>query len=213
MIFLFCALLGQQYLETESEIWTGIARAEETLNRTVDGIRNEVMVFTSDPVRGYAVEGKGIFFVVPIRYKTPDVAVVDLEFPGSNTKGRDRALTREELNRAKRQWRQSLSKKRELEKANFERVVERLRSSIPRVLDQLGDISTKMPLILIVEEREPAWVYASFGPHTQPSRHVAILEISPRLAHEIRSGQTDWDTKVTREDSERLARHVAPSPK
>lgn len=205
MILLMWMFLNQQMVETDGELWNGIARAEVTLHRAVDGIRDEISVFASDPVRGYAIDGKGIIMVVPIRHRAPKVSSVNVEFPGTMVKGRDGLLKRDQLERAVKQWRQSLSKKRAAEQANFEKAVDQVRTVVPVVLDQLGGLPDQMPLIIIVEEREPAWAYASFGPHNSPKRRIATLEVSPQLAAQIEAGRSDWTADVAREDSERIA--------
>ena len=207
--FVFMVLL-QERVATSGELWDGIAQVEHTLYRAVDGLKSDVMVFSSDPVRGYAIEGKGIFFVVPVRHKVPDASVLEAEFPGQTM--RKSQTSKEDLNRSVQQWMQALSKKRALEEANLERVVQQVRGTVPQIRTQLGGLPDDLPLILIIEEREPAWVYASFGSLNRPKRHVVTLEVAPDLAEQIMSGSRDWSTRVPREDVERMAAPMAGVP-
>jgi len=210
IVFLACLLVGfQAPSEIEGDVWQEINQLEGVIQKTVNAVQTHGMVLPSDPVRGYYFQGQGIIFFVPIRYRTREVRTVDLEFPNSSSmmKSKDRRQRGEiSWNQQVRDWKNQVKKREAIKDAAFSEVLQALSHGLPDLVARLPHLADEESLILVVEEREPAWVFGSFGPSTQFKRKITTLKIEGHHLAALRQNSQTTQTLgpyVSRKTQER----------
>ncbi|MBO1320796.1 hypothetical protein [Acanthopleuribacter pedis] len=196
-------------------IWEQIAEVEGFIKAEVNKQNRAFGVFSSDPVRGYYLDEQGVMLFVPVRYKkrSKPTTVREQTVPVA---ARTQSITanREELNRRKRQWRETLQQD-ELEKeAAFEELVTFIRNNIPKIGQRLPALKDSEQLTVIVEEREPAWYFAGLHYRPQASRKLVTLRVTKSDLDSIKEHETDfpgaWIQKIKRTNNHRDMRRILP---
>jgi len=190
-----------------SAIWDQIAKVESFIQKKLNEQNEHVLVFASDPVRGYHVAGQGVMLMVPVRHRAGDVRAIDVEFPGLTNASRSAnsaIQNRRSLNQQISQWQSQLKKKRALREANFEQVVSQVRAIIPHIVERLSGLRPTEHVIIVIEEREPAWIYASFGSQGKHTRRIVTLDLSPQVLAAVEA-DADWsdESQIRRTTAER----------
>jgi len=182
--FLVCLLFGfQAGSETNVGIWQEISELEALVQRKVNSVETQGMVMPNDPVRGYYFRGQGIIFFIPIRYRTQAVRTVDLEFPNSASMMKTRETKKLEVtswNQQMRDWKNQLKKREAIKDASFGEILQVLSKTLPELVAALPPLKEGESLTLVLEEREPAWVFGSFGSNSQFKRKITTLKVEGR---------------------------------
>ncbi len=204
-----------------SDLWTDIAVVENQIRRVVLDQTNRFMVTNGDPVRGYYLDRVGVVFLTPVRH----VPRLTLEperreksiFPVENQKP---DLEKRVVERKIKAWKDQLQKAALQREANFEQVVAALQRAIPAILENLSHLPEGERLMLIIEEREPAWHYPGLRLRDKETRKVVTLTVDQTLIAKLKKVQTtptaDWQSGVKRTTAARnlvSERRPQPNPK
>jgi hypothetical protein len=188
LIFLAAPLMAQ------TPLWKEISRLEAFLQRGINSLGGEALVFPSDPVRGYHLPGQGVVVVVPLRYRLNTTSALESEFPRKDKEQKEALVELAgpdpgQLSRKVRQWQQTLNKREAIKEAGFALVLRHLEKLMPELAAGLPSLAAGEGLTVIVEEHEPAHIYASFEPSRENTRKVSLLSLDAQALGELRSSK------------------------
>lgn len=205
-------ILGlQPASQSQTEMWQAIARLELVIQDKVNALETHGMVLPSDPVRGYYFHGQGLIFFVPLRYRTQEVRTIDLEFPNSAKVMKSKEESRAQSiswNQQIRDWKNQVRQREAMKDAAFDKILQALSNGLPELITLLPALPAGESFTLVVEEREPAFVFGSFGPSAQFKRKISTLEVQSRYLSAIAEESADGEvirSYVTRSTEERPA--------
>lgn len=197
---LMCFVAGS--LWAQSPIWKEISLLEASLQRGVNALGVEALIFPSDPVRGYHLPGQGVVVVVPLRYRLNTPSALESEFPRKDREPKEAVVEGSgpdaaQLSRKVRQWQQTLNKREAVKEAGFARVLRHLETLLPELAAALPSLAAGEGFTVIVEEHEPAHIYASFEPSRENARKVSLLSLDARALGELRSSKGQRKAQFT----------------
>ena len=199
----------------EDQIWREIASLEASIHETVKENQSHFVISKSDPIRGYYVERRGVFLLVPIRYLLnqglQQPATLSKESAGNL--GKPANLKRVDIQKRYDEWRAHLRKHELTKEANFNKAVNNLKTAIPRVLEILASLPVDESLTIVVEERV-AWYYPGFSAERSPTIKVVTLTVDKNLVSDVHEGQTtlkkDWLKQVKSKTTNRVYYSFVP---
>jgi hypothetical protein len=208
-LYLWTALLCfQNPATTDLEIWSEITRLEDYVKQQVPDNETRFGVTYTNPVRGYYIDAKGVFLVVPVRYLANATHIAPAGEPQTSV-GKEQTLPVDATAFQKHlsDWRDRVRRDELTKEANFEKVVANLKQVIPDILDMLGHLPTNESLTIIIEENYPAWFFSRLSVSQNPTRKVVTLVVDRELVAEVKSAKTvlnsDWLSRVKRINANR----------
>ena len=200
--------------DRELTIWEEIAGVEVLVKKRINEQGTRFGVFTSDPVRGYYLDQNGVLMLIPVRYRSQAPQPVGDNATAIEGQAQTISLNRNEVNRRMRAWREKLQREDLLREADFEKIVTQLRDSIPEFIGRLTQLSSEEKLILVIEEREPAWYFAGLSVRHDSSRKLVTLSVNKSDVANVSSKETefpgDWINKVKRINNQRDPGSILP---
>ena len=212
LLLMLMGFQGPTVANTENTIWREIALLENTIKQAVTEDNSNFAISSNDPVQGYYINRVGVFLVVPVRYRTsgdvPEQTSGDsnqtLELPKSSANSR---MSRKEIEKRVRAWKQELARSEMIKDSNFEKVVSNMKSLIPEVVATLRSLPQEESVMIVVEERIPAWYYAGFSLRKAATRKVVTLTVDKDLISHIDAQETvlagDWLKRIKRTTTNR----------
>ena len=183
-------------------VWEEIARLEAGLRQSVQESRTGFTVSNNDPVNGYYIDHVGVVMLIPLRYSASNSTLVrhqEVRERLSDESSKP-SLDRAEVQKRYQAWVNELERNASLKDANFEQVVSRLRAMIPSLIGGLEHLPQDETLVLVIEERAPAWFYAGF--RKDATRKVVTLTVDKDLMSIIHAKETvmeeEWLRQVKR---------------
>jgi len=172
------------------DLWSEIARVEAQIKKLTLSRPGHYRVLNTDPVRGYGLERVGVLFLVPIRYmpRAPRTESGEATSVFDLLAGKP-DLNKRSVERKVQAWQESLKRIALERDADFEGVVAALKKAAPDILANLTQLPAGEKLMLIVEEREPAWYFPGLRLKDGETRKVATLTIDQALIAKWRANK------------------------
>ncbi len=182
-------------------VWEEIAQLESALQRSVLDSGSGFAVSRNDPVNGYYIDHVGVVMLIPLRYSASSSTSRQQEARNRlNDRDTKPMLDRVEVQKRYQSWVNELNRSASLKDANFEKVVNALRDMIPAIIGGLAHLPQEESLVLVIEERAPAWFYAGF--RKEATRKIVTLTVDKDLISIIHAKKTvmeeDWLRRVKR---------------
>lgn len=176
--------------EPNLKIWEEITSLEDFIRRSVAENKSQFTISNSNPVHGYYINRVGVVLLIPIRYRPKlEGPVKEKKLPRLGEK-RSSALQKREVQKKLREWRQEVSRRELIKDANFEQVVSNLKERVPDILKNLTQLQKSESLILIIEERVPAWYVAGLSLAKDPTRKIVTLNVDNDVIASIHANKT-----------------------
>lgn len=206
------------FLLAQEPIWEEIARMENQLQRGINALGIEATVFNNDPVRGYYVAGQGVFVVVPVRYRLQTTSALDAEFPRKQNAekrqiGENQPADQGQLSEKVRMWKQVISKRDALKEASYDQVLTHVEKALPELLTELNNLPNQETLVVVIEEHEPAYVYATFEPVKENQRRVSILKLGSDQIRALKQDSVGQNAPIITTHTARFAQGIVPNEK
>ena len=199
---------------SEPGIWEQITSLESFIKTSVGQNETDFVISQNDPVRGYYIEGRGVFLLIPVRYRAkaepPQPSKKETQLLKDQPPAK---LDKFDIQKRLSDWKEMLRKKELIKEANFERVVTNMKQAIPEILKILEQLPDNEALTVIVEERIPAWYYPGFSLNKNPTTKVVTLSVDKGEVSLIKANRTvlktNWQRHVVRKNANRkLASYV-----
>ena len=212
LILLMLAFQNPTLEDPQNLIWGEISQLETTIKQAVTEDNSNFAISANDPVQGYYISRVGVFLVVPVRYRTsgdmPEQPASDSKaVPNLPQNPANMRISRKDIERRVRAWKQELARSEMVKDANFEKVVSNMKSLIPEVVATLRNLPDEESVMIVIEERIPAWYYAGFSLKKVATRKVVTLTVDKDLISHIDAQETvlaaDWLKHVKRTTTNR----------
>jgi hypothetical protein len=194
-------------LDGPDPIWEQIAVVEASVKQTVRSEQSQYTINANDPVIGYYIERVGVVLTIPLRY-SPSVAQRTRKPESAETEknlgnqAEPVQINRRALQKRIIQWQDQMRRQEMLKEANFEKVVTNLRGQIPAIITILSRLPREESLVMVIEERVPAWYYAGFTLNKEATRTVVTLTVDKDLLSRVHASATvmdqEWLDRVKR---------------
>ena len=187
------AFQAPERLVAPPPIWEEIARMEASIKKTVSEDDSRFDIAANEPVQGYYIERVGVLILVPVRYKPGVNAIQQDEKEDQLNLGGNAAivkLSRGELESRVSQWQDALNRSELIKESNFSQVVTNLKNMIPELIGFLKHLPQDESMVLVVEERVPAWFHPGFSLKHNATRKVVTLTVDKDLISQIHANKT-----------------------
>lgn len=170
-------------------IWTEISQAELELHEGIKKADSPYSVSSTNPARGYYLPGKGVFFVVPLRYRA--LSAWKAEEPSEQKLKETIPLGKVDYQSRLSAWQERQKAYDALQEANFQKVVNAVKQTIPAIAALLKELQPNEDLVIAVEEAPPAYYYADFSLKKNPTRKVVTLTVTGATFQQVRTDKTE----------------------
>lgn len=171
------------------EIWKQISQAELELHEGIKKADSPYSVSSTNPARGYYLPGKGVFFVVPLRYRA--LSAWKAEEPSEQKIKETIPLGKVDYQSRLAAWQERQKAYEVLQDANFQKIVTAVKQRIPAIAALLKELQPNEDLVIAVEEAPPAYYYADFSLKKNPTRKVVTLTVSGAAFQLVRTDKTE----------------------
>lgn len=184
-------------------IWEEIALLEGTIRKTVKENQTQFAISNNDPVTGYYIKRVGVVLMIPVRYR-PAVKVPKAQVEGQQLKapGATMNMDRKQLESRIRAWQDQIKRTDLIKDANFEQVVTNMKKMVPEIIGALKNLPQDESVIMVVEERVPAWYFTEYSLRKDAIRKVVTLTVDKDLISTIHADKTvmkaDWLQRIKR---------------
>ncbi len=185
-------------------IWEEIALLEGAIRKTVTENQTQFAISNNDPVNGYYIKRVGVMLMIPVRYRpaaSPAKVKVEtgkLDLGNAQTLEIDRKQVEERI----KAWQDQMKRNELLKEANFEQVVANMKNMVPEIVGALKSLPEDESVIMVVEERAPAWYFTEYSLRKNVMRKVVTLTVDKDLISTIHSDKTvmkaDWLQRIKR---------------
>lgn len=199
---------------SERQVWEEIAEVESFVTAKLNEGYHTFAISRNDPVSGYYIDGSGVVFVVPLRYRQSRENGFSNDT--SNMFAQDASTRRADIQKRMREWRDALKKLELTRDADFEEMVKLVDNLIKHAVVKLPALSENDTLTFIIEERQPAWAAPHMSLSRRNTRKVVILKVDRESMQIGRNTNQDealfaqWQPDVTRITSQRASKAVLP---
>lgn len=182
-------------------IWEEIALLESAIRKTVKENQTQFSIANNDPVNGYYIPRVGVMLMIPVRYRpTMRPPRKNVEHKQLNTPNGAVLIDRKQVNERLKTLQEQRKKNELLKEANFEQVVTNMKNMVPEVIGALKSLPQNESVILVVEERAPAWYFTEYS--RGGIRKVVTLTVDKDLISTIHADQTvmkpEWLQRIKR---------------
>jgi len=199
LIIATCLLLTPQ-LRAGEEIWHQVSEIESMVHSTVKSVGNTYGISAINPARGYYIPGQGVMLVVPLRFRALQNWRPAAKKEGKPVMvGEDSATSSADLQKRITQWQEQQRAFELTREADFQQVVQAVKTSLPELAQALTDLGQGEVLIGAVEEAPPAYYYG-FSLKKNPTRRVVTLTVGGELFQMVKASEAtrpdDWLKRV-----------------